>query len=119
MGPPGGGRTQITQRYVRHFNLINFVPFSDESLARVFTTILDWFLLSNNFMGAVKSLSGACVAATIGVYNGIAANLLPTPAKSHYTFNLRDMSKVFQGLTAADAGAVSYTHLTLPTILLV
>lgn len=27
MGPPGGGRARITQRYVRYFNLINFVPF--------------------------------------------------------------------------------------------
>ena len=27
MGPPVGGRTRITQRYVRHFNLINFVLF--------------------------------------------------------------------------------------------
>ena len=44
MGPPGGGRTRITQRYVRHFNLINFVNFSDDSLARVFGTILDWRL---------------------------------------------------------------------------
>ncbi|KAH8051544.1 1-aminocyclopropane-1-carboxylate synthase [Aureococcus anophagefferens] len=59
MGPPGGGRTQITQRYVRHFNMINFVPFNQESLTRVFLTILDWSLGSYN--NAVKSLSGAVV----------------------------------------------------------
>ncbi len=96
MGPPGGGRTKITQRYVRHFNVINFINFSDESLARVFSTIMDW-RLGQGFTGAVKAMSGTLVDATITVYNTIAKELLPTPAKSHYTFNLRDMSKVFQG----------------------
>lgn len=97
MGPPGGGRTRITQRYVRHFNLINFVNFSNESLARVFGTVLDW-RLSQGFAGPVQLLSPSIVQATIDIYNTIATTLLPTPAKSHYTFNLRDLSKVFQGV---------------------
>eukprot|EP00501_MAST-03F_sp_TOSAG23-6_P001833 GSMAST32.ASY1.ANO1.1911.1 assembled CDS len=32
------------------------------------------------------------------VYSSIKEALLPTPQKSHYTFNLRDLSKVFQGI---------------------
>jgi hypothetical protein len=36
------------------------------------------------------------VGATLDVYESVQKQLLPTPTKSHYTFNLRDMSKVFQ-----------------------
>lgn len=106
MGPPGGGRTKITQRYIRHFNVLNFVNFNDESLARVFSTILDW-RLSQGFGGPLKAISASMVDATIKIYNTIAASLLPTPAKSHYTFNLRDLSKVFQGVLMGDPKSVT------------
>lgn len=38
------------------------------------------------------------VDGTIEIYNRIAEELRPTPAKFHYLFNLRDVSKVFQGI---------------------
>ncbi len=37
------------------------------------------------------------VDASVAMYRRVELELLPTPAKSHYTFNLRDLSKVFQG----------------------
>lgn len=47
------------------------------------------------------------VAATVQLYNAIRTELLPTPNKSHYTFNLRDMGKVVQGLMRADPQTLS------------
>ena len=41
------------------------------------------------------------VEATKVIFNGVQQKLKPTPNKSHYTFNLRDISKIFQGVCSA------------------
>jgi dynein heavy chain len=52
--------------------------------------------LHKKFAPEVADLSGPITRATIEIYNMVRADLLPTPAKSHYTFNLRDLARVFQ-----------------------
>jgi dynein heavy chain len=43
-------------------------------------------------------MTAPIVDGTIEVYTRICTEKLPIPSKFHYTFNLRDVSKVFQGI---------------------
>ncbi|KAG2436335.1 hypothetical protein HXX76_006644 [Chlamydomonas incerta] len=97
MGPPGGGRNPITPRYQRHFNLVTIVDFDEPTLGRIFSTLLGWHLDTKSFPANIKELRDPIIAATLSVYTKVASQLLPTPTRSHYTFNLRDISRVMQG----------------------
>jgi dynein heavy chain, axonemal len=46
-----------------------------------------------DYLGVGNSI----VQATLEIYKKASANLLPTPSKSHYIFNLRDFSRVILG----------------------
>ena len=103
MGPPSGGRNNITQRYARHYNILYAEPFDNSSLEHIFVNIIDWYFMNNNLQKMITNLRENIVKSTIELYNSIKTSkeLLPTPAKSHYTYNLRDISKVFQGISKA------------------
>lgn len=45
-------------------------------------------------MEALKPIGQILTQATLELYFAVAARFLPTPAKIHYLFNLRDISKV-------------------------
>lgn len=96
MGPPGGGRNNITPRLLRHFNLFCFSEFDDNTLRRIFLTIVQWHFAP--FPSDVKSMADSIVDATLDTYRSAMKSLLPTPQKSHYTFNLRDFSRIIQGV---------------------
>lgn len=98
MGPPGGGRSFITPRMLGLFYLAGFTLLEDENMCSIFNAILDWKFRVDQYPSEVAGLSKKLVQATMDVYKNTANELLPTPMKVHYTFNLRDFAKVTCGI---------------------
>ena len=51
------------------------------------------------FTTGVQQLAEGITTATLELYNRIVRDLPPTPSKFHYIFNLRDLSRIYHGLT--------------------
>ena len=55
MGPPGGGRNDITGRFTRHLQVVSIDEFDDKTMTRIFTHISDWHF-SRGFEPAFEEL---------------------------------------------------------------
>ena len=98
MGPPGGSNNHITPRMMRHLNLLCVDSFSDEVLVIIFSQIVNWHMTTKKLPSDASRFAKPLVAATMAMYAAAQKNLLPTPAKSHYTFNVRDVARIVQGI---------------------
>ncbi|CAG9329916.1 unnamed protein product [Blepharisma stoltei] len=98
MGHPGGGRNRISSRMTRHFCLLDFTEFNKESLENIFTSYLHLGFQEHSQF--VKSAIISIASATIDIYHKVLTALPPTPAKSHYTFNLRDITNICLCITS-------------------
>ncbi|XP_025831878.1 dynein heavy chain 7, axonemal-like [Agrilus planipennis] len=114
VGPTGTGKSvYVTEYLLKKMNKEAFTPlfinFSAQTSANqtqnIIMSKLDkrrkvmlWHLDTRGFSKDFDPVIGQIVQATLDIYKMSRQNLLPTPSKSHYLFNLRDFSRVIQGV---------------------
>jgi len=118
MTHPGGGRNDIPHRLKRHFLLMNLIPPAIESINDIYGQISAGYFKPNNSeefaeygginvdvsaVGVIKNLCGL----TIGLWNKVRDKLKATPAKFHYVFTMRDLSRIFQGILSTELGIIN------------
>jgi hypothetical protein len=60
--------------------------------------MLDGHFTGKDFDALTLDIVGKLTNATIRFWRVMKSKMLPTPAKFHYVFNMRDLSRVFQGI---------------------
>ena len=122
MGHPGGGKNDIPNRLKRNFFMFNLVLPSITSINDIYGQMLagrfgggGGEVFSEDMLQVVSQLTKG----TIHLWKTMKEKMLPTPAKFHYIFNLRELSRVFQGVlltpkeTLLSSGGLQASRLAL------
>ena len=110
--PVGGSSNKLDPRFVSNFSVLNISTPIEDSLNHIYNSILVAHMKDCNYqfdssgdpennLRHITTISKKITAATLSVYNTILHTLSPTPSRFHYLFNLRDLSRVYEGLCMA------------------
>jgi dynein heavy chain len=96
MGHPGGGRNDIPNRLKRHFFIFNMILPSSQAINEIYGQMMGgrYKGVTGNFLNVISELPNQ----SINLWNWVRMKMLPSPTKFHYTFSLRELSRVFQGV---------------------
>lgn len=102
MNPTAGSFT-IDPRLQRHFCAFAVSYPSDASMFTIYNSILCQHLSAswNRFTLQHLKLSSNLVSMGLTLHNRLTQTFLPTAVKFHYTFNLRDLANIYQGILFA------------------
>ncbi len=96
MSPPGGGNNPVDPRFMSLFSTFNITFPADQSIHTIYTTILNKCLEA--YPTEMSSFSTKITTITLSLLEQIKERLPRTPVKFHYIFNLRDLSRIYQGI---------------------
>ena len=107
---PGGGRNDVPHRLKRQFNLINVTMPSLAAINNIFGNIMHGRLSTESPFHAVPQVVadavGKLTEATIELWQRTSTKMLPTPTKFHYSWNMREISRVFGGMFMASRDVI-------------
>ncbi|XP_028177563.1 dynein heavy chain 10, axonemal, partial [Ostrinia furnacalis] len=96
MGKAGGGRNDVDPRFISMFSVYNLQFPSENTLRHIYVSILHGHFII--FPDEIQEIVDKIVQMTLDLYKIIIVDLPPTPAKFHYIFNLRDLSRIAAGM---------------------
>ncbi|MCQ2817038.1 MAG: hypothetical protein MJ252_07215, partial [archaeon] len=106
----------IPNRLKRHFFIFNMVLPNEQSVQDIYGTITREFFAQKTkdsngkiiqFIPALKEQSKKLPKLTAELLKKMSAKFQPTPIKFHYFYNMRELSRTFQGLFQADKDSLN------------
>ncbi|XP_051008480.1 dynein axonemal heavy chain 11 [Acomys russatus] len=98
---PAVGSFTISPRLQRHFTVFAFNFPSLDALTTIYGQIFSFCLQQQAFCPLVLKTGPSLIQATIALHQMMTQSFVPTAVKFHYSFSLRDLSNVFQGILFA------------------
>jgi len=96
ISPMSTGGNRLDPRVNTLFSCFNMTAPSQESTLKIYNSILEAHCA--NFCDDIKACAPKITQATMNLYFTVLEKLPRTPLKFHYIFNLRGLSKVYEGV---------------------
>lgn len=95
MNHPLGGRNDIPNRAKRNFLVFNMIL--PQSVESIYLPIVKFNFKPKYYSAEFNSIIDVLPKITADLWTKVKSNLLPTPSKFHYVFNMRELSRIFKG----------------------
>ena len=88
-------------RFISLFNTFEIQFPSSDNLRTIYSSILSSHV--GKLSHEIQDAAGDLTDVTLDLYNYILEKLPPTPSRFHYIFNLRDLSRIYEGILCSTA----------------